>query len=161
MGKEELLIAASIIILVVLMMGRQPSFYKESEFKEQSKEIPAVEFSCSSDSECNWISTNCCQKNTDAAWRCANVYKPEVNCSEAFGCYGLRKSIPNQSCTCISNQCTAKSLPTNPCLFNREYESQYECACSGIWKGYTPFEFTCVDKTIKNIHYRFSQSFDS
>jgi len=71
---------------------------------------------CSTESDCGWVSTNCCPESGGASWECVNHNTLLLNCLGGQdgssnvpekGCRQFVSPKPTSSCLCISNVCQA------------------------------------------------------
>jgi len=67
-------------------------------------------YSCHSNSECAWVSVNCCPEHSGAAWYCLNKEMENYLCGEdsmfiSGGCNEGYSGKPSSSCTCQEGKC--------------------------------------------------------
>ncbi len=60
---------------------------------------------CSADSECGWVSTNCCSENAGADWSCANKEETNIDCPSNPVCPQVISPKPTSSCVCTNGEC--------------------------------------------------------
>jgi len=129
-----------------------PSFsidpYFGDSFPGDENFVMELNTSCAYDSQCQWYSTNCCPEENDIAWECAGNTNPQYSCRLAESCRGT-VAPPDFDCRCNSNQCVAAEKTKVSCVYNEDYNSEYDCVCDGIWMSYG---FTyCADKLRPNV----------
>jgi len=62
---------------------------------------------CTEDSDCEWLSTNCCPENAGAYWQCINR-KSYIDCkSKLILCPQVISPKPSAACKCIGGICSA------------------------------------------------------
>jgi hypothetical protein len=62
---------------------------------------------CSSDSDCSWMITNCCGENSGATWECLNK-NSYISCCEIILCPQIPSPKPIDDCVCVNNICSVK-----------------------------------------------------
>jgi len=64
---------------------------------------------CSSNAECDWVSTNCCPENAGAHWQCINAKLSKLDCPVNPVCLQVISPKPEKACKCINGICTMKN----------------------------------------------------
>lgn len=66
-----------------------------------------IETACSANTECVWVSTNCCSEHAGAYWECINKTESEIFCPPNPVCLQVISPRPENECECIEGKCTA------------------------------------------------------
>ena len=64
-------------------------------------------YNCTTDSDCVWMSTNCCSENSGAYWECVNKKSYIDCCSKLVLCPQVLSPKPKTPCKCIGGKCVA------------------------------------------------------
>ncbi|GEM_PF-1797312 len=66
---------------------------------------------CLTDTDCQWIITNCCPESAGAYWECVNrkTYVPRLDCDKVFVvCPQVLSPKPTSKCVCQNGDCVVK-----------------------------------------------------
>ena len=67
-----------------------------------------IMYNCTKDSDCVWMSTNCCSENEGAYWECVNK-NSYIDCkSKMILCPQVISPKPDKKCSCIGGSCVAE-----------------------------------------------------
>ncbi len=72
---------------------------------KQDNEDSDIITSCEKDSECEWVSINCCPENAGAEWKCVNKQETEIKCPDNIVCPQVVSPKPEEPCSCIEGEC--------------------------------------------------------
>ncbi len=64
---------------------------------------------CSSNADCDWVSTNCCPETAGAHWECINAKLSKLDCPANPVCLQVISPKPEKECKCINGICTMKN----------------------------------------------------
>ncbi|MGV9174267.1 MAG: InlB B-repeat-containing protein [Promethearchaeia archaeon] len=85
---------------------------KECTFEIDQDSMLAAHFTekgvvekCDNDTECGWVSVNCCPENAGAKWECVNKEETNIDCSDDPVCLQVISPKPETSCICSNGEC--------------------------------------------------------
>jgi hypothetical protein len=78
---------------------------EDDEDEDEDDEDKKVVEDCERDSECGWVSTNCCPENAGANWECVNKEETDLECDEDVVCPQVVSPKPTTSCQCDDGEC--------------------------------------------------------
>ncbi len=84
---------------------------EEKNDEEESQDIIST---CEKDSECAWVSINCCPENAGAEWKCVNKEETEIDCPEDVICPQVISPKPEETCVCIEGECAVEDSEEDP-----------------------------------------------
>jgi len=99
MKTREGIIIGLFLISLIFILSSCTSL--PSEVSQDRKIVTA----CKYDSDCKWVSTNCCPESGGAYWECINKDMSTISCPEGSGCRLFISEKPTKSCVCIDNLC--------------------------------------------------------
>lgn len=95
---NKLLILAALILAVIILTTYQKPIVKQQTIPEKYCEV---------DTDCSWMSINCCSENEGAEWDCIKG-ESVLNCTQNPPCYTYISPKPTEDCKCINNTCIKK-----------------------------------------------------
>ncbi len=93
-------------------MGEEVRRVISEEYRCEEEKVQEIDDmrGCRRDSDCEWISVNCCPENAGAKWECVNSDYVD-NCSDRLDimCPQVISPRPGTTCTCEDDKCVGES----------------------------------------------------
>ncbi len=102
------LIFGSLLISILVVSGCEETV-KGTINKNNTNSRIKLSQSCTSNDECEWISTNCCPESSGAHWACISKVESVLNCSPDVICPTVESPKPIEICECVDNKCSFES----------------------------------------------------
>jgi len=115
---ENKIIFGVLLLVVLIVSGCDKSVEDTINSNNTSSRIKLSQ-SCSSNNECEWISTNCCPESSGAQWACLSKVESVITCSPEVICPTVESPKPTEVCECVNNKCSFESSEPNDYTYTR------------------------------------------